>query len=108
MYPLKFVKQLQHTLAFFVKHQTLEKRSANRAGIVNLHSTNTIGHAHHKTRTVSFVLQNCPVHMEISRGSFPTNDWGFWWSLLRLVGRSVRRARDGVILKSTTNKGGLL
>jgi hypothetical protein len=29
-------------------------------------------------------------------------------SLLRLVGRSVRRARGGVILKSTTNKGGLL
>jgi hypothetical protein len=28
--------------------------------------------------------------------------------VLRLVGRSVRRARDGVILKSTTNKGGLL
>jgi hypothetical protein len=28
--------------------------------------------------------------------------------LLRLVGRSVRRVRDGVILKSTTNKGGLL
>jgi hypothetical protein len=28
--------------------------------------------------------------------------------LLRLVGRSVRRARGGVILKSTTNKGGLL
>jgi hypothetical protein len=28
--------------------------------------------------------------------------------LLRLVGRSVRLARDGVILKSTTNKGGLL
>jgi hypothetical protein len=28
--------------------------------------------------------------------------------LLRLVGRSVRRARDGVILKSTTNSGGLL
>jgi hypothetical protein len=28
--------------------------------------------------------------------------------LLRLVGRSVRRARDGVILKSTTTKGGLL
>jgi hypothetical protein len=27
--------------------------------------------------------------------------------MLRLVGRSVRRARDGVILKSTTNKGGL-
>jgi hypothetical protein len=30
------------------------------------------------------------------------------WDLLRLVGRSVRRARDGVILKSTTTKGGLL
>jgi hypothetical protein len=29
-------------------------------------------------------------------------------SLLRLVGRSVRRARGGVILKSTTTKGGLL
>jgi hypothetical protein len=29
-------------------------------------------------------------------------------TVLRLVGRSVRRARDGVILKSTTNKGGLL
>jgi hypothetical protein len=29
-------------------------------------------------------------------------------ALLRLVGRSVRRARDGVILKSTTTKGGLL
>jgi hypothetical protein len=28
--------------------------------------------------------------------------------VLRLVGRSVRRARGGVILKSTTNKGGLL
>jgi hypothetical protein len=28
--------------------------------------------------------------------------------LLRLVGRSVRRARGGVILKSTTNSGGLL
>jgi hypothetical protein len=28
--------------------------------------------------------------------------------LLRLVGRSVRRARGGVILKSTTTKGGLL
>jgi hypothetical protein len=28
--------------------------------------------------------------------------------MLRLVGRSVRRARDGVILKSTTSKGGLL
>jgi hypothetical protein len=28
--------------------------------------------------------------------------------MLRLVGRSVRRARDGVILKSTTTKGGLL
>jgi hypothetical protein len=28
--------------------------------------------------------------------------------VLRLVGRSVRRARDGVILKSTTTKGGLL
>jgi hypothetical protein len=28
--------------------------------------------------------------------------------LLRLVGRNVRRARDGVILKSTTTKGGLL
>jgi hypothetical protein len=28
--------------------------------------------------------------------------------MLQLVGRSVRRARDGVILKSTTNKGGLL
>jgi hypothetical protein len=27
--------------------------------------------------------------------------------VLRLVGRSVRRARDWVILKSTTNKGGL-
>jgi hypothetical protein len=27
--------------------------------------------------------------------------------VLRLVGRSVRRAREGVILKSTTNKGGL-
>jgi hypothetical protein len=33
------------------------------------------------------------------------NDFG---RLLRLVGRSVRRARDGVILKSTTTKGGLL
>jgi hypothetical protein len=29
-------------------------------------------------------------------------------AMLRLVGRSVRRARGGVILKSTTNKGGLL
>jgi hypothetical protein len=29
-------------------------------------------------------------------------------ALLRLVGRSVRRARGGVILKSTTTKGGLL
>jgi hypothetical protein len=29
-------------------------------------------------------------------------------TVLRLVGRSVRRARDGVILKSTTNRGGLL
>jgi hypothetical protein len=29
-------------------------------------------------------------------------------NMLRLVGRSVRRARGGVILKSTTNKGGLL
>jgi hypothetical protein len=28
--------------------------------------------------------------------------------VLRLVGRSVRRARGEVILKSTTNKGGLL
>jgi hypothetical protein len=28
-------------------------------------------------------------------------------ALLRLVGRIVRRAREGVILKSTTNKGGL-
>jgi hypothetical protein len=28
--------------------------------------------------------------------------------VLRLVGCSVRRARGGVILKSTTNKGGLL
>jgi hypothetical protein len=28
--------------------------------------------------------------------------------VLRLVGRSVRRARGGVILKSTTTKGGLL
>jgi uncharacterized protein (DUF2344 family) len=28
--------------------------------------------------------------------------------MLRLVGRSVRRARGGVILKSTTTKGGLL
>jgi hypothetical protein len=28
--------------------------------------------------------------------------------LLRLVGRSVRRARDEVILKSTTSSGGLL
>jgi hypothetical protein len=28
-------------------------------------------------------------------------------TLLRLIGRIVRRARDGVILKSTTNKGGL-
>jgi hypothetical protein len=28
--------------------------------------------------------------------------------VLRLVGRSVQRARDGVILKSTTNSGGLL
>jgi hypothetical protein len=28
--------------------------------------------------------------------------------MLRLVGRSVRRARGGVILKSTTDKGGLL
>jgi hypothetical protein len=27
--------------------------------------------------------------------------------LLQLVGRSVRHARDGVILKSTTNNGGL-
>jgi hypothetical protein len=31
-----------------------------------------------------------------------------WALLLRLVGRSVRRARGGVILKSTTNSGGLL
>jgi hypothetical protein len=30
-----------------------------------------------------------------------------WSGMLWLVGRSVRRARDGVILKSTTNKGGL-
>jgi hypothetical protein len=29
-------------------------------------------------------------------------------NLLRLVGRNVRRARGGVILKSTTTKGGLL
>jgi hypothetical protein len=29
-------------------------------------------------------------------------------NVLRLVGRSVRRARGGVILKSTTTKGGLL
>jgi hypothetical protein len=29
-------------------------------------------------------------------------------TMLRLVGRSVRRARDGVILKSTTTNGGLL
>jgi hypothetical protein len=29
-------------------------------------------------------------------------------AVLRLVGRSVRRARGGVILKSTTNSGGLL
>jgi hypothetical protein len=28
--------------------------------------------------------------------------------VLRLVGRSVRRARGGVILKSTTTNGGLL
>jgi hypothetical protein len=28
--------------------------------------------------------------------------------VLRLVGRSVQRARGGVILKSTTNSGGLL
>jgi hypothetical protein len=28
--------------------------------------------------------------------------------VLRLVGRSVRRARGGVILMSTTNSGGLL
>jgi hypothetical protein len=38
-------------------------------------------------------------------------DWGCNSSggpMLRLVGRSVRRARDGVILKSTTNSGGLL
>jgi hypothetical protein len=27
--------------------------------------------------------------------------------MLQLVGHNVRRARDGVILKSTTNKGGL-
>jgi hypothetical protein len=31
-----------------------------------------------------------------------------WRKVLRLVGRSVRRARGGVILKSTTNSGGLL
>jgi hypothetical protein len=28
--------------------------------------------------------------------------------MLQLVGRSVRRARGGVILKSTTNSGGLV
>jgi hypothetical protein len=32
---------------------------------------------------------------------------GLRGSLLRLVGRNVRRAREGVILKSATNKGGL-
>jgi hypothetical protein len=34
--------------------------------------------------------------------------WRLRCRVLRLVGRSVRRARGGVILKSTTNKGGLL
>jgi hypothetical protein len=38
----------------------------------------------------------------------PTNPPQAQVTVLRLVGRSVRRARDGVILKSTTNKGGLL
>jgi hypothetical protein len=33
---------------------------------------------------------------------------GHLCKVLRLVGRSVRRARGGVILKSTTTKGGLL
>jgi hypothetical protein len=33
--------------------------------------------------------------------------WDSRPGVLRLVGHSVRRARDGVILKSTTNKGGL-
>jgi hypothetical protein len=51
------------------------------------------------------------MQLTITLGS---DDWHPGWDepisppMLRLVGRSVRRARDGVILKSTTNSGGLL
>jgi hypothetical protein len=55
-------------------------------------------------RSAAIDQQRVYVHMRNRTDRFKTKKT----PLLRLVGRSVRRARDRVILKSTTNKGGLL
>jgi hypothetical protein len=44
----------------------------------------------------------------IQQGPSDTRSQSYRLLVLRLVGRSVRRARGGVILKSTTTNGGLL
>jgi hypothetical protein len=91
--------------------EAIEKHAA-RGTIIRIYmddiaiaTTGTLQDHIDAVRDILRVAEQNDLYFKLSKCTFHTSSIDYL--VLRLVGRSVRRARDGVILKSTTNRGGL-